>query len=60
MEGFDRVFSGYPEMVCDLMDQLFIVDGAPVKPLKTGLMPIVKRIGMMNLLKDARGAMKAL
>lgn len=60
MEGFDRMFSGYPEMVCDLMDQLFIVDGAPVKPLKTGLMPIVKRIGMMNLLKDARGAMKAL
>lgn len=60
MEGFDRMFTGYPEMVRDLMNGLFIVNGAPVKPLRKGMMPIVKQVGFMNLLKDARGAMRAL
>ena len=60
MEGFDRMFSGYPEMVRDLMNKMFIVDGSPVAPLKKSMMPIVKHVGVMNLLKDARGAMKAL
>lgn len=60
MEGFDRMFSGYPEMVRDLMNGLFVVNGAPVKPLRKGMMPIVKQVGFMNLLKDARGAMRAL
>lgn len=60
MEGFDRMFSGYPEMVRDLMNGLFIVDGSPVGPLKKSMPPIVKRVGVMNLLKDARGAMRAL
>lgn len=60
MEGFDRMFAGYPEMVRDLMNGLFIVNGAPVKPLRKGMMPIVKQVGFMNLLKDARGAMRAL
>lgn len=60
MEGFDRMFAGYPEMVRDLMNGLFIVSGAPVKPLRKGMMPIVKQVGFMNLLKDARGAMRAL
>lgn len=60
MEGFDRMFAGYPEMVRDLMNGLFIVNGAPVTPLRKGMMPIVKQVGFMNLLKDARGAMRAL
>lgn len=60
MEGFTRMFEGYPQMVRDMMNQMFIVDGTPVAPMKKQMMPIVKQVGVMNLLKDARGAMKAL
>lgn len=60
MENFDRMFDGYPEMVRDMMNKMFVVDGTPVLPMKRQMMPIVKHIGVMNLFKDARGAMKAL
>ena len=60
MEGFGRMFEGYPEMIRDLANGLFIVDGTPVTSLKKKAMPAVKKIGIMNVLKDARGAMKAL
>lgn len=60
MENFDHMFNDYPAMVRDIMNTLFIVDGSPVTPLKSKIKPIVKRIGIMNILKDVRGAMKAL
>lgn len=60
MEHFDRMFCGYPEMVRDAMNAMFIVDGSPVQPLKKSIMPIIKNLGFMNLLKDVKGAMKAL
>lgn len=60
MEGFERMFKGYPEMMRDVMNTMFIVDGTPVKPLKKSMKPIIKDMGVMNLIKDVRGAMKAL
>ncbi|MGN0059973.1 MAG: FAD-dependent oxidoreductase [Coriobacteriales bacterium] len=60
MENFDRMFNGYPVMVRDIMNSMFVVDGSPVTPMKQNVMPIVKRMGIMNILKDVRGAMKAL
>ena len=60
MENFDRMFCGYPEMMRDMMNTMFVVDGTPVGPMKKSMMPIVKGVGMMNLFKDVRGAMKAL
>ena len=60
MEGFDRMFDGYPEMVGEMMNTMFIVDGSPVMPMKKSMLPIVKKMGLMNLFKDVRGAMKAL
>ncbi|MEG0505600.1 MAG: FAD-dependent oxidoreductase, partial [Raoultibacter sp.] len=60
MEGFERMFDGYPEMIRDMMNKMFVVDGEPVQPMKKSMMPIVKQVGMMNLFKDVRGAMKAL
>ena len=60
MEHFDRMFCGYPEMIRDMMNTMFVVDGTPVAPMKKSMMPIVKGMGMMNLFKDVRGAMKAL
>ena len=47
-------------MVRDIMNSMFVVDGSPVTPMKQNVMPIVKRMGIMNILKDVRGAMKAL
>lgn len=60
MEGFDRMFCGYPELVRDVFNGMFVVDGTPNPPMKKMVMPKVKEIGIMNLLKDAKGAMKAL
>ncbi len=60
MEGFTRMFDGYPEMCRDVFNRLLLVDGEPVQPLRKGMMPIVKQVGVMNLAKDAMGAMKAL
>lgn len=60
MGGFTRMFNEYPAMACGVMNTLFIVDGKPVQPLRAKLKPIVKSVGLMNILHDARGAMKAL
>lgn len=60
MEHFDRMFCGYPEMIRDMMNGMFVVDGTPVPPMKKTMMPIIKGVGFMNLFKDVRGAMKAL
>ena len=60
MESTPRMFNEYPALVRDVMNEMFVVDGQPVKPLKKSIMPIVKKIGMINLVKDVRGGMKAL
>lgn len=60
MEGFDRMFEGYPEMIREVMNGMFIVDGTPVPHIKETAMPAVKQVGMMNVLRDVRGALKAL
>ena len=60
MEGFTRMFDGYPQMVRDMMNKMFVVDGTPVQPMKKQMMPIIKDMGVMNLAKDVMGAMKAL
>jgi electron transfer flavoprotein-quinone oxidoreductase len=60
MESTTRMFKGYPEMIGNIMDSMFVVDGSPVQPLKKKIMPELKKIGYGNLLKDALGGMKAL
>ncbi len=60
MEHFDRMFNEYPEMIRDIMNEMFIVDGTPVTKLSKSVMPIIKQVGYMNLFRDVRGAMKAL
>ena len=60
MEGFDRMFRGYPEMACEVMGSMFVVDGSPAKHLKESAMPIVKKVGLLNIVKDAMKAVKAL
>ncbi|HAM16459.1 MAG TPA: FAD-dependent oxidoreductase, partial [Eggerthellaceae bacterium] len=60
LENFERMFSGYPEMVRDMMNDLFIVDGAPVKPLMQKMLPHVMKVGVANIVRDVIGAVKAL
>lgn len=60
LEHFGRMFKEYPELARDVMNDMFIVDGSPAKPLKAKAMPKVKKVGIFNILRDAKGAMKAL
>lgn len=60
MESTTRMFNEYPLMIRDIMNKMFIVDGQPVEPLKKSIMPLIKKVGIMNLLKDVRGGMRAL
>lgn len=60
LEGFTRMFEGYPEMIGGIMNEMFIVDGSPVKPVRKAVMPALKEVGYLNLFKDVKGAMGAL
>ena len=60
LEQFERMFRGYPEMMRDIMNELFIVDGRPVKKLLDKVWPQVGKVGIANILKDVRGALSAL
>jgi len=60
LEHFTRMFNEYPELARDVMNDMFIVDGTPATPLKQKILPRLKKVGYMNIFRDARGAMKAL
>ncbi|MDR2715358.1 MAG: FAD-dependent oxidoreductase [Coriobacteriaceae bacterium] len=60
MESTTRLFNEYPVLVRDAMNTLFVVDGSPVAPLKKSLVPLVRKVGVMNLVKDLWKGMKAL
>ena len=60
LEGFDRMFGLYPEMIRDCLSTVFIVDGKPAQSLPKKLMPIVKQAGLFKMLKDVVGAMRSL
>ncbi len=60
MGGFTRMFDGYPQMVRDMMNKMFVVDGTPVEPMRKQMMSSIREIGVMNLAKDMIGAMRAL
>ena len=60
MESCTRLFDQYPALIRDIMNAVFVVDGNPVKPLTKSVMPLVKEVGIMNLLQDVRKGLKAL
>ncbi|MFA6807771.1 MAG: FAD-dependent oxidoreductase [Eubacteriales bacterium] len=55
-----RIFNEYPKMVDDIMADLFIIDGQPSKPIKSKLLSHVKKIGILNLIKDGIKGVKSL
>lgn len=60
LEKTPRMFSAYPEVVADLMTDLFLIDGSPARPLRKKLRPYAKRVGYANLVRDGIGAIGAL
>ena len=60
LEGFDRMFGLYPEMIRDALNSVFIVDGKPAQSLPKKLIPIVRKAGMVKVLRDVVGAMRSL
>ncbi|MBR3181396.1 MAG: FAD-dependent oxidoreductase [Eggerthellaceae bacterium] len=60
LEGFDRMFDDYPKVVRDIMNGMFVVDGLSGGPLRDAVMPALKSVGIFNLFKDAKGALKNL
>lgn len=60
MESTPRLFNEYPKLARDAMRSLFLADGTPVKPLRKSLLPLAKRVGYLNLIKDLGKGVKAL
>lgn len=55
-----RIFNDYPKMVTDMMESMFVIDGTPSEPLKSSMKQHVKKIGVMNIVKDAFKGVRAL
>ena len=51
-DGNPRLFSQYPRMVADIMNDMFTIDGKPNQPVRKMIMGHAKKIGLINLLKD--------
>ena len=48
-----RLFSQYPRMVADIMNDMFTIDGKPTEPVrKTDHGYTRRKLGLINLLKD--------
>ncbi|WP_165252781.1 FAD-dependent oxidoreductase [Adlercreutzia sp. ZJ304] len=60
MGGFNRMFAAYPTMIGNIMNGMFVIDGQPICHVRDIVKTEMKEIGVFNLLKDARGALKAL
>lgn len=60
METTEHLYKGYPELVRNIMNKMFVVDGSPVISLSRSMMAEAKKFGLMNLFKDLRRGLKAL
>lgn len=55
----ERIFKDYPKMMSGIMRDLFVVKGAST-PLRNKILPRMKEVGYMNLLKDAYKGVKSI
>lgn len=60
MEGWESMFADYPSMATEVFEAMFAVNGVPQRHLKDRIAPIVRKHGIFKLLKEMRGALKAL
>ena len=47
-----RIFNQYPQLAVDIFKGLYLIDGSPLKPLKKTALSHIKKVGIVNLLKD--------
>lgn len=55
-----RIHGQYPQMIDEIMSELFIMYGQEPVKFKKKVMKAVKKVGMMNLLKDGMNGMGAM
>ncbi len=55
-----RIFEQYPAMMDEIMSELFIMYGQKPEKFKKKAMAAVKKVGIMNLLKDGMNGMGAM
>lgn len=56
----ERIFNQYPEMITDMMESMFVIDGNPAQPLMKTMKEHVKKVGIMNLVKDGFKGVRSL
>jgi electron transfer flavoprotein-quinone oxidoreductase len=60
MEHTQRMYKEYPELTADALTALFKVDGTPSRLLLKKMLPLVRKAGIFNLLKDGFNGTRAL
>ena len=60
MEHTPRMFGTYPELACGLMRELFLIDGTPRQPVRKVAWPLLRKVGLFNILRDARKGVAAI
>lgn len=48
-----RIFNDYPQLAVDIIKDMYIIDGNPLKPLRKTALGHLKKVGLVNLFKDA-------
>lgn len=60
LEETPRIFDGYPRMAADMMAKLFVMNGQPAKPLMKNMLEDLKKVGILNIIKDAWRGVRSL
>ena len=56
----ERIFNDYPAMANEIFSGLFVVDGSEPKSMLSKMMKSVRKVGIMNLIKDGYKGIRAL
>lgn len=60
MEGWESMFADYPGMAAEVFEAMFAVNGVPQRHLKDRIALHREEAGIFKLIKEMRGALKAL
>lgn len=60
MEHTPRIFNEYPRLAADVMADMFVINGEPSKPLMKNMVKHLKKVGVMNLVKDGIKGVRSL
>lgn len=60
LEETPRIFDGYPQLVADMLADMFVVNGQAAKPLMKNMFKHVQKIGIANIIKDGWKGVRSL